>query len=71
MKTKNIFFTAIFCLIATISLKSQIIITDTIYIDKDATVSSAYETNFGDSEFFESYLYNGKISETKTFLCAI
>lgn len=66
MKTKNIYFTAIFCLIATISLKSQIIVTDTIYIDKDATVSSAYpETNFGDWEFFESYLYNGKISETR------
>jgi hypothetical protein len=66
MKTKNKFFTAIFCLIASVSLKSQIIITDTIYIDKDATVSSAYpETNYGDSEFFESYLYNGKISERK------
>ncbi|MBN2682031.1 MAG: DNRLRE domain-containing protein [Bacteroidales bacterium] len=66
MKTKNIFFTAIFCLIASVGLKSQIILTDTIYIDKDATVSSAYElTNFGDSEFLESYLYNGKISERR------
>lgn len=67
MKTIYKGFIAIFCLIAiTTNLRSQTIISDTIYIQKDAIVSLVEaETNFGDYEFFESYIYNGKISERR------
>ena len=43
-------------LIASISVNSQVIVKDTIYPDKDATISLLnFYTNYGNSETFNSY----------------